>query len=86
MRVLVLPYHRWLDDHWRRVLVIGSILISLVLALFLAVPPARADSPFNDPAYQRPAGGGTAGGAASPRAPVEYFQAALAIAGARAMT
>ncbi|GIV89787.1 MAG: hypothetical protein KatS3mg055_2305 [Chloroflexus sp.] len=47
---------RWLADHWRRAPVIGSILISLVLALFLAVPPAPAESPFNDPAYQWPAG------------------------------
>lgn len=81
MRVLVLPYRRWLDGHWRRVLIIGSILFSLVLALFLAVPPAHAESPFNDPAYQRPAGGGTTGsessqgttvGAALPTIPAGY--------------
>jgi hypothetical protein len=25
MRVLVLPYRRWLDDHWRRALIIKRI-------------------------------------------------------------
>ncbi|MFV9506942.1 MAG: hypothetical protein AB4911_20520 [Oscillochloridaceae bacterium umkhey_bin13] len=43
--------HRWL-------LLLISTLISILLALFLAVPIAYADSPFNDITHPRPQGGG----------------------------
>lgn len=44
------------------------IVISIVLALFLMVPTAHADSPFNDITHTRPQGGGAAGVPASPGA------------------
>ncbi|PDW05052.1 hypothetical protein [Candidatus Viridilinea mediisalina] len=59
MRMAVVPSWVWLTQHWRRVLIIGSILISLVLMMLIAVPPAHADSPFNDVTQPRPQGGGT---------------------------
>ena len=37
----------WPGDQRRRMLLLSSTLISVVLALFLAVPTAHADSPFN---------------------------------------
>ena len=61
MQLLIFPSWRWLDDRRRRIVIIGSVLISLILALFLAVPAVHAESPFNDPAYRRPVGGGTGG-------------------------
>ena len=46
--------------HQRRwLLLLISTLISMVLAFFLAVPTAHADSPFNDVTQPRPQGGGT---------------------------
>ena len=53
MRLLIFPSWRWVNDRRRRIVIIGSTLISLILALFLAVPGVHAESPFNDPAYQR---------------------------------
>lgn len=48
----------WPGDARRWLLLLISTLISILLALFLAVPIARADSPFNDITQPRPQGGG----------------------------
>lgn len=61
MQTLALAPVGWLHDHRRFIRFVGSILISLVLALFLAVPLVHAESPFNDPTRPRPQGGGTGG-------------------------
>ncbi|NJM07186.1 hypothetical protein HC891_14870, partial [Candidatus Gracilibacteria bacterium] len=66
MRVSVRPSRRWLADHGPWTLVIGSILGSFVLALFLAVPTAHADSPFNDIRQLPPQGGGGGGADVAP--------------------
>ncbi|MCS6889885.1 MAG: hypothetical protein NZQ09_16910, partial [Chloroflexus sp.] len=58
---------RWPGIPRRWTLAFITTLISILLALFLAAPTARADSPFNDIAQPRPQGGGT--GAASESAP-----------------
>ncbi len=59
-------------DARRWLLLLISTLISILLALFLAVPTARADSPFNDITQPRPqdGGAGAAGDSSSPGAPV----------------
>lgn len=66
--------HRLLrpGDARRWLLLLISTLISILLALFLAVPIARADSPFNDITQLRPQGGGAgaAGDSSSSGAPV----------------
>ncbi len=49
---------RWRGNLRRWTLLLGSTLISVVLALFLAVPPAHAESPFNTITQPRPQGGG----------------------------
>lgn len=59
MSALALASSRWYHDHRRHILIVGSMLISLVLVLFLAVPLASAESPFNDPNRSRPQGGGS---------------------------
>jgi hypothetical protein len=48
----------WPGDARRWLLLLISTLISILLALFLAAPIARADSPFNDITQPRPQGGG----------------------------
>lgn len=55
----------WPGDARRWLLLLISTLISILLALFLAAPIARADSPFNDITQPRPQGGGA--GAAGER-------------------
>jgi hypothetical protein len=59
MPLSILHSWRWRVDHRRHIACISSALVSLTLMLFMTVPAAHADSPFNDPAYQRPVGGGT---------------------------
>lgn len=62
---------RWPGVPRRWMLVFISTLISILLALFLAAPSARAESPFNDITQPRPQGGGNgaASESASPGAP-----------------
>jgi len=48
MYLSVLRLSSWPGDHRRHLLLFGATLISILLALFLAVPTAHADSPFND--------------------------------------
>jgi hypothetical protein len=59
-------------DARRWLLLLISTRISILLALFLAAPIARAESPFNDIAQPRPQGGdpGAAGESSSSSVPV----------------
>lgn len=59
MRTFVLAPAGRRSTYWRFIRFAGSVLLSLVLALFLIVPPASAESPFNDLTQPRPQGGGT---------------------------
>ncbi len=62
-----LTRHRLLrpGDARRWLLLLISTLISILLALFLAAPIARVESPFNDTTQPRPQGG-DAGAASEP--------------------
>ncbi|MEI7643782.1 MAG: hypothetical protein WCJ55_05655 [Chloroflexales bacterium] len=66
MSLAVLHSSAWHHRQRMFLLFAGSALISLVLALVLAVPAAHAESPFNDLTRPRPHGGGTGSGAGSP--------------------
>lgn len=68
MRSLLMASSRWHRDYRRLFLLAGSVMISVVLALFLVVPSAHADSPFDDPTRLRPQGGGTGANEANQRA------------------
>jgi hypothetical protein len=48
----------WPGDASRWLLLLSSTLLSLFLALIVTVPSVHAESPFNDPAYTLPQGGG----------------------------
>lgn len=76
MPLLVHLPRRWLAGRRRHGALLGTTLTTLTLVLLLAAP-AYADSPFDDPAYQRPAGGGTAGSAASRGTPGDAALPAL---------
>lgn len=59
MRGVVVLSGGWLTRRGQRAVIIGSILISLVLMMLIAVPSVYADLPFNDITQPRPQGGGT---------------------------
>lgn len=81
MSLAVLRLSAWHHRHRMFILFAGCVLISLVLALFVAVPAAHAESPFNDVTRPRPQGGGagsvgTATSGALPAIPPGYAELA----------